>query len=283
MRKHKFVDKHPVLSSFLIFLLFLFAQEIIVGLLTLIHTSIFGPEISDLIRILHIIITAAILFFIYKWWFRPDFEGALKGGDLRNPLLYFVPLFIHWIISAIVMIIEHSFSFKGISLQIIRISLTAGLYEELWFRHAFVSTLLRNKNQKNQLYKIILISSLFFGFVHITNIFVGADPLSTINQVLTATCFGIYFAVVYMRCGNLLYPIILHTAHDIYAVSTSANVTTGGIIEGGLSLSSYADLICCILMAFYAIKYLLPEQEKEKVVALWNHKWNKDNIETTIE
>lgn len=36
-------------------------------------------------------------------------------------------------------------------------------------------------------------------------------------------------------------------------------------------------------MAFYAIKYLLPEQEKEKVVAIWNHKWNKDNIETTIE
>ena len=283
MRKHKFVDKHPILSSFLIFFLLLIGQEIIGGLLTLIHTSIFGPEVHELVKILHILIAAAILFFLYKWWFRPDFEGALKGGDQRNPLIYFVPLLIHWIITAIAMIIEHSFSFKGISLQIIRLSLTAGLFEELWFRHAFVSTLLRNKNQKNQLYKIILISSLFFGFVHITNIFVGADPLSTINQVLTATCFGIYFAVVYMRCGNLLYPIILHTAHDIYAVSTSATVTTEGIIEGGLSLSSYIDLICCILMAFYAIKYLLPEKEKDKVVAIWNHKWNKDNIETTIE
>ena len=282
MRKHNFVDKHPVLSSILICLFMMIAEEFISSVFQSIHIII-DKEPSELFQILYMLISATIVFLAYKWWFRPDFEGTLKGGNLSNPLKYFLPFIIYWIITFISMLLEKSFSFKGITLQILYISLTAGIVEEMAFRHGIVSTLLKNKNQKDQLYKVVLVSCLVFGLFHATNLIAGANLPSTINQVLTSTCFGIYFSILYMRCGNLLYPIILHTIHDIYAISSSSEVTAEGIIAGGLTLSSFVDLFGCIALAIYAIKYLLPEQEKEKVVAIWNRKWNKDNIETTIE
>ena len=280
MRKHKFVDKHPVLSSILICILMLLIEELIVEALKIIHTSVFKNS-SDLANIVYMLISSAMVFLFYKWWFRPDFEGALTGGNLKNTLKYYIPFVIYWIISAISMIVDGTFKFKGITLPIISLSLTAGVVEEMCFRHGIVSTLLRNKNHKNQLLKVVLISAIFFGLLHASNLIRGANPLSTLFQVLTATCFGIYFSVLFIRCGNLLPAIVLHTIHDIYAVSTSGDVTVDGVISGGLVLSSYVDLACCVVLAIYAIKYLLPEQQKEKSVVLWNHKWN-NNTENTI-
>ena len=276
MRKHNFVDNHPILSSFLICMFMLLFQELLATLLRSVHIMLF-KEVSKLSEIIYMFISAALSFLFYKLWFNPDFEGALTGGNLKDSLKYYLPFVIYWIITAVAMLIEHSFRFKGITPEILRVSLTAGIVEELCFRHATVSTILKNRNQKDQLLKIVFISSVFFGLLHLTNLVGGADPFSTILQILTASCLGIYFAVLYVRCGNLLPAIILHSLHDIYAISTSSEVTEQGLIAGGVTFSSYVDLFCCIALAIYAIKYLLPEQGKEKVVALWNHKWNKDS------
>ncbi len=93
------------------------------------------------------------------------------------------------------------------------------------FRHGMISTMLRNRNQKDLILKCCLISSVVFGLIHLANVVQGADPIATLLQAVTATCLGIFFAAIYVNCGNLLPCMIVHALHDIYAISIDATVS----------------------------------------------------------
>ena len=272
MRKHKFIDKHPVVGSILMGLLLLFVSSIIMNLCAMIHTQVLG-NISELFNILYTVIGALAGFAFYKLWFTPEFKGAFSGGNLKKGFIYCSPFIIYWIITAIAMLIDHKFELKGLPLTTIRVSITAGFIEEMTFRHGIASTMLRNQNRKEWILKASLISSIVFGLSHAFNIFAGANPLSTLLQVVTAGCLGVFFSAIYISCGNILPGIILHAVHDIYAISTTASVSESGVITGGLSFSDIIDLICCIALAIYAIKYYLSLNNQDEIIKIWDQKW----------
>ena len=141
MRKHKFIDKHPVVGSILMGLLLLFVSSIIMNLCAMIHTQVLG-NISELFNILYTVIGALAGFAFYKLWFTPEFKGAFSGGNLKKGFIYCSPFIIYWIITAIAMLIDHKFELKGLPLTTIRVSITAGFIEEMTFRHGIASTIL---------------------------------------------------------------------------------------------------------------------------------------------
>ena len=81
VRKHRFVESHPVLASVLACVfLFIFCQMI---------QSYVDMACSKLIKgydyqsgPVGLIVAVPIVFLLYKWWFRPEFEGMLKGNLL---------------------------------------------------------------------------------------------------------------------------------------------------------------------------------------------------------
>lgn len=275
MRKHKFIDKHPVGGALVFALLMYILRELITLVPSVIHALI-GNEIPVICQIIYMLIGVFGVFAFYKWWFSPEFKGVLTDGDVKGGLVMLLFMFIYWVIGVIAMNIDHTFTLQKITMPTLLVSLTAGFVEELIFRHAVISTILRNRNQKDQIMKICLISSVVFGLVHSLNIFSGANMFSTICQVITTFCIGIVFATIFMNCGSLWPSIIFHAAHDIYAISTSSSVTEQGVVTGGIHASDIVDAICCIAMAaFVIIRYMTPER-RAKIVEIWNHKWSKD-------
>lgn len=282
MRKHKLTDKHPIIASILIGLFMMILHELVMAVFQIVHYMIAGTP-SELMSILYMVIGTLLVFLFYKWWFAPDFEGALIGGNVPEGFYLDLPFIIYWIITGIAMVIDHTFELKGLSLTTLNVSLTAGFVEELCFRHGIVSTLFRKYDQKEDVLKVCIISGVVFGLFHMANVLAGADPISTILQVIMSGCLGVFFASVYVRCGNLWPCIILHAVHDIYAITTTAEVSEEGIITGGITFSSIVDMIACIALAAFAIiRYLSPDQ-REKIVRLWDGKWNRKKIEAVEE
>ena len=68
-------------------------------------------------------------------------------------------------------------------------------------------------DNKKGVYRAAWLSALMFGSLHFFNLN-GSNTLSTITQVIYATFFGMLFAAIYYRSGNLLSCTILHGLVD---------------------------------------------------------------------
>lgn len=274
MRKHRFTDKHPMIASILMGFFMLILHELVSVVFQVIHTMILGVP-GELMRILYMIIGTFAVFLFYKLWFAPEFEGALKGGDFFEGLRLELPYIIYLIATAVSMIVDGSFELKTLSLKTLEVCLTAGFVEELSFRHGMISTMFRKYDQKEQILKVCVSSALIFGLFHLLNLTAGADLIMTLMQVLTATCIGIFFGSVYIRCGNLWPCIILHAVHDIYAITTTAEVSETGIVTGTIGLSDIVDVLACIMLTAIAVFRYLSPGNREKIVKLWDRKWKR--------
>lgn len=71
-------------------------------------------------------------------------------------------------------------------------------------------------DNKKGVYLATFLSAFLFGVIHLGNLN-GSNTISTITQVIYATFFGMLFAVIYYRSGNLLSCIILHGMVDYVA------------------------------------------------------------------
>lgn len=91
-------------------------------------------------------------------------------------------------------------------------ALYASVTEEIVFR----GTLLRFFNLKNKRYTGLLISSLIFGVLHLSNVIVGLE-ISFI-YVLKITIFGLLFGLIYLNFG-LVASISCHFANNLFVGS----------------------------------------------------------------
>ena len=281
-RKHNLVNKHPVVAGILISLLMMFGSQIIATIPSSMEMVASGDLQTQppmgFSSIVATIIATVLALLLYKRWFRPEFKGVVKGDGLKEGLLYASVIIIYWIITAIVMNMTNTFEFKGITMSILATSIMAGCIEEISFRHGLISTILRNENKEENYIKICVISAVAFGFVHLLNAAMGANLMSTLLQVVSAGCLGIFFAAIFVRTGNILVPMIVHTVHDIYAISVSSGISENGVITASVNPSDFVDLFCCIALAIIAIKICLPKEKRSEILNKWNHIWSKDEI-----
>ena len=188
--KHPFYDKHTILGSIVLMVLSLIITQILFGTI--------GGEIYCFIsgtRDYHsagyttglnlgVIVGAVILLAIFKRWFYPEYEGAFKGG--KN-----VP---RWcILSAaipaallIYNLISDPSSVSMPPLVNLVAALMAGVCEETIYRGVIASYLMRQTVAQKKILPTMLVSSLLFALIHITNVLVGAPLVMTFFQILSA-------------------------------------------------------------------------------------------------
>ena len=275
MRKHNFVDKHPVGASVLIGIGMFLLIQTIGAIPSSVFSVITGNE-APLLNMLSMILATAIVMLIYRKRFAPEYKGVVRTEGLTKGLLMGLPIPVYWIIASIPTLFDGTFVVKPLTMQIISSAVVAGVTEEVAFRHGMITTMLRNRNQKQNLVKAILISSTSFGLIHMFNIAIGADPIRTILQSVGAIGFGVFFGAIFVSTGNILPTMILHAVHDVFAIATSTDVSDIGIVTGSVGLSQIIDLACMIALGVFALIRYMPDDKKDEIVALWNRIWVKD-------
>ena len=270
-RQHKFVEKFPVVAAILMAIFWMLLFEIIEVIINFgIHMVISGYDVAT--GPVGLFAGAAITLVLYKWWFRPEFEGMLKGDLPLGFLLGLIELG-YVLISYAPNLIDGSFSIKPLTLTILFVSLTAGIKEEVVFRGVIISTLMRQWKDRNLFRQAALVSGIVFGLIHAANIFAGADPLQTLFQVIGSVSVGFIFAAVYLRTGSILPCMFYHALHDIIAIACESNVSENGIMSArAFWWGDVFNLAMAAVMAAAAF-WLLRDAKTEQIREIWNRKW----------
>ncbi len=270
-RQHKFVEKFPVVAAILMAIFWMLLFEIIEVIINFgIHMVISGYDVAT--GPVGLFAGAAITLVLYKWWFRPEFEGMLKGDLPLGFLLGLIELG-YVLISYAPNLIDGSFSIKPLTLTILFVSLTAGIKEEVVFRGVIISTLMRQWKDRNLFRQAALVSGIVFGLIHAANIFAGADPLQTLFQVIGSVSVGFIFAAVYLRNGSILPCMFYHALHDIIAIACESNVSENGIMSArAFWWGDVFNLAMAAVMAAAAF-WLLRDAKTEQIREIWNRKW----------
>ncbi len=104
-----------------------------------------------------------------------------------------------------------------------------------------------------------------FGLVHAFNVLIGADPVSTMLQVLYAVGMGLLFGGLYLLTGNLWVTVILHSFLDFASFMSASGQEAGGVLkESNNWLSNVVILIYTVLI--YINAFLIWRKMKEKKI-----------------
>ena len=198
--------------------------------------------------------------------------------DTLKVMLHFSAAFAsYWIISVAFGILTEHAVFAFPSKDKLYISFIAGILEELIFRLLIISVLLRKRREKKQLYGALMISTVIFALAHGGNIFYGAGIGVSIMQMISAMAMGTAFGLLFLRTRHILPGMILHTLHDIIALSEVGATDESGLIIHGITLASVVDLLLVIAMGSYLTYYYSRENEIEKMLEIWKKKKGAEN------
>ena len=163
--------------------------------------------------------------------------------------------------------------FKIPSFAAISMAFAAGIGEELCFRGLFLGTLMRQwKDDHKKVIFAVLLSSVVFGALHLTNISSGAVVFVSVMQSLSAAFIGVAFAAVYIRSGNLLVPMFFHVLTDIMAFATNTKVSEGGVVTGTYQLGDAIDDVLCLILMIIGL-WMLRSGVFEEIREVWDRKW----------
>ena len=110
--------------------------------------------------------------------------------------------------------------------------------------------------KKRNIAAAIFVSSGVFGLVHGTNIFVGADPLHTLIQVVTSFMLGIVLGGMFLFSGNIIVPIAIHTIHDILAIGVQSAVTEEGVVTASVTVQTLIEDAALVLLFAFVIYFI---------------------------
>lgn len=215
-----------------------------------------NPWVSSILDIVFKIVVGIVTIVLLKTVLKVDKIGFTKKGIIMGTFIYGAMCWIYIILNYIAGISEIDRTFIEAMPYLILfffMCLGIGFVEEMLFRGLILNYL--RKVLENKKYGIILaviLSSLIFGGCHLFNLISRPHMVvSTITQVIYASIIGAYFAVVYIKSGNILSPIILHTIFDFvyyiwHAFSNeaiiSANIDTT-ILSGVISIALHIPII----------------------------------------
>ncbi len=198
--------------------------------------------------------------------------------DTLKVMLHFSAVFAsYWIISVAFGILTEHAVFAFPSKDKLYISFIAGILEELIFRLLIISVLLRKRREKKQLYRALMISTVIFALAHGGNIFYGAGIDVSIMQMISAMAMGTAFGLLFLRTRHILPGMILHTLHDIIALSEVGATDESGLVIHGITLASVVDLLLVIAMGIYLTYYYSRENEIEKMLEIRKKKKGAEN------
>ena len=126
---------------------------------------------------------------------------------------------------------------------------TVGVAEEFLFRGVIAQTLLEHfGTSRAGIWKACLLSGLYFGAAHLTNL-TGSAPLGVLMQCVFAASLGTLLAAVYFRTGNIWVTVFIHAAMDITSMLIGGLYGTQTVAD---SISTY-DITMLASVAVYLI------------------------------
>lgn len=145
-------------------------------------------------------------------------------------------------------------------LSLITYTIFVGLFEEIFFRGIIEEELLENySNNDKEVITSILISGLIFGAIHLTNLLMGQDLLSTLIQFIQTSAIGILFGTIYYKTRNIWSLIFLHGFYDFAVLLSEVNLPTSCAYVSNVAISItvfsiISSIILSIIYILYAIK-----------------------------
>lgn len=154
--------------------------------------------------------------------------------------------------------------------------LCIGLSEELFMRGTVTELMLRRYGDTRKgTWISVIIGSLLFGGMHITNIFAGQGIMATLAQVVVTAFMGFTFNAVYVRHRNIYSVMILHALLDFFTIWNYGLISGNSIANVHSSSDPGRLSINLLQIALYGISGLI-------VMRRSKFKNNKGNVPADI-
>ena len=283
MKKNIFKTILKVIGLFIVFELII---QLLGALLTknIIMSIKYGKYglyyISELVVLLLSIIIVVVRkkFYIFKE----------KRLSFKNTIYMSLPILILSILllfSNTVTLIGKNLNFLNLFSLIIYV-IFIGLFEEIFFRGIIEQELLDDfYHTKKEVIFSILLSAIIFGSLHLTNLLVGQDLLTTIMQVIQTTAIGFLLGTIYYLSKNIWALAFIHGFYDFAVLLGSVNYIKDceyvANVPFSITLSSLvASIILSIIYILYsrgllnksnfnkALGYYVSEEDKKSDVKL---------------
>lgn len=271
-RQHPFFDRHTVLGTIVLILWAYFIVMIPASFVIGVVSVMMGlGDPTDYI-FLGVIIMAPLTLLIHRLWFLPDFKGILFRGFLKT-LRCCPVILLFWLVLCLPDFLEGNFP-QTFNLKVISLSVTAGFSEEIIFRGLPLSYLKRQLRSEKQVPLIVIITGTIFGLMHLTNIFVGASVSASLVQGVVTICIGIFLGAVFMRGGNILVPMLLHTLHDMLMLSFMKADEVSAVLTEEASLSDISEVLLCAALAAFGF-FLIRKSKRGEICRMWAETWSQ--------
>lgn len=134
-----------------------------------------------------------------------------------------------------------------------------GVVEEFVFRGIIADLMLQKfGTSKNGIWKAVIVSGIFFGCAHLSNLFVSA-PMGVLVQTIIASMMGMVLVTIYYRSGCIWVTVALHALIDI-----AAGITTGLYGNETLadSISAYSPIQIAAVFPYLIVLLVLLRKKK---------------------
>ncbi|MCR4762842.1 MAG: CPBP family intramembrane metalloprotease [Lachnospiraceae bacterium] len=260
--KHGLCEKAPVIAMLL---------TVVIGALPSAGGLIPNPAGYIAISVLSI-----VLLILFNMWFKPEFEGVFKAHlPLKEILIITSTMSIMVVGSVISNILCSGFVIKA-SFTYLCMAIMAGVNEETMYRAMIIPVGMRYLKGQHRAWMVIVISSLVFGPMHLTNIFAGADVGMTLVQTVMATCGGIILGAIYLRTGSVIPGMAAHALYDFVNFATDPTINPEGVVIAGVSTNENLLMIICIVMSvFLGLSgcFLIRKSKLDVIEEIWRKKW----------
>lgn len=138
-----------------------------------------------------------------------------------------------------------------------------GVAEEFLFRGVIAQTMLEHfGTSRSGIWKACIVSGLFFGGAHLTNL-VASAPLGVLMQCVFAASLGVLYAALYFRTGNIWVMVFLHGANDAASLLAGGLYGTETMAE---AVSSYdPTMLLSVLVYILPAAFLLRKKKFHEV------------------
>lgn len=249
--------KNIVLFFIKMMLIFIITDAILTLLISVIGSSILYSKygINLLAQIIFaLLVLIVMLIFKNSYVFTEKKEKFFKSVFLGIPIL---------VITAI-NLCGNLLTIEGVSLgnliNLILLTLFIGIAEEFlcrgWIQNEFME---RFSDSKKHIILSIVLSSLIFGLMHITNIFSGQTIYETIIQIAQATAAGVLFGSIYYKTKNIWAVIFLHSMYDFAIMLGDISLLKDCTINAPSTLGVvlYDSFISILIIILYILGAIL--------------------------
>ncbi len=228
-------------------------------------------------------ISAVILIVVIIFIFGHKYVFTEKKEKFWPSLLVGLPFIIFATVNLVFSALELKTFNVSNFISLFFLTLFVGVYEELlcrgWLQNAFVRS---HNTSRGKVIVSIILSSLVFGAMHITNALAGQSLFETLMQVLQATAMGFYLGSIYYRTRNIYGVMFMHFYWDLAVMFSEMNMlrdcTNGTVTNDILTFSVLSSLLLSIvyimLGAFILrrekVAPLLDEPKEEKPSRIYN-------------